>query len=259
MQTSAGGFPEKHHKMGIPSMMNMINIAQTCDTDFLCFASVFTGLNIQQKSCITKWKEISLGDIKLFIAHIIAMGLVRKSTWRNIGARTELFQHHFFGCYMSKNTFQLLLANIHMNDNSKYIPYGHPNHDPLLKVRPFHDMCKNRFKLVYSPECDLLFDEGCCAYRGCLHFHLYNYQKPNKFHTKLFQVNEASSGYIPGFEVYTGKQSVSVANQAMPSDITCTRTTKLVLGLLAHVDLLHKGHHYYVDNYYSSHELSQEL
>ena len=45
----------------------------------------------------------------------------------------------------------------------------------------------------------------------------------------------------------------------MPLDITCTRTTKLVLGLLASVDLLHKGHHCYMDNYYSSPELFQEL
>ena len=45
----------------------------------------------------------------------------------------------------------------------------------------------------------------------------------------------------------------------MPLDVTCTRTTKLVLGLLASVDLLHKGHHCYMDNYYSSPELFQEL
>ena len=45
----------------------------------------------------------------------------------------------------------------------------------------------------------------------------------------------------------------------MPSDVTCTRTTKLVLGLLASVDLLHKGYHCYMDNYYSSPELFQEL
>ena len=148
---------------------------------------------------------------------------------------------------------------MHMNDNCKYIPYGHQNHDPLFKIRPFHDMCKNRFKLVYSPKFELSFDEGCCAYKGSLCFHLYNHQKPNKFHIKLFQVNEALSGYILGFEVYTGKQSVSVADQAIPLDVTCTRTTKLVLGLLASVDLLHKGHHCYLDNYYSSPELFQEL
>ena len=78
--------------MGIPSMMNMINIVQTCETNLLCFAFVFTGLNIQQKSHITKWKEISPGDIKLSIAHIIAMGLV-------------LFQHHFLGVTCLKTLF----------------------------------------------------------------------------------------------------------------------------------------------------------
>ena len=45
----------------------------------------------------------------------------------------------------------------------------------------------------------------------------------------------------------------------MPLDVTCTITTKLVLGLLDSVDLLHKGHHCYMDNYYSSPELFQEL
>ena len=153
------------------------------------------------------------------------MGLVRKSNMEKYLSQDRVISTPFFGHYMCKNTFQLLLASIHMNDNSKYIPYGHQNHDPLFKIRPFHDMCKNRFKLVYSPECEFSFDERCCAYKGHLHFCLYNPQKPNKFHIKLFQV--------------------------------CTRTTKLVLGLLASVDLLHKGCHYYMDNYYSSPELSR--
>ena len=101
------------------------------------------------------------------------------------------------------------------------------------------------------------FDEGCSAHNSNLCFHLYNPQNPNKFHMKIFQVNEALSGYILRFEVYTGKQSVSVADQAMPLDIGCIRTTELVQGLLASVDLLHKGHHCYMDNYYSSPELFQ--
>ena len=150
------------------------------------------------------------------------MGHVRKSNMEKYWCQDRAISTPFFGCYMSKNTFQLLLANIHMNDNSKYICYGHQNHDPLFKIRPFHNKCKNRFKLVYSPECELSFNEGHCAYKGGLHFHLYNPQKPSKFHTKLFQVNQALSAYILGFEVYTEKQSVSVADQATPLDVTCT-------------------------------------
>ena len=70
------------------------------------------------------------------------MGLVGKSNMEKYWSQDRVISTPFFGRYMSKSTFQLLLANIHMNDNSKYIPYGHQNHDPLFKIRPFQDMCK---------------------------------------------------------------------------------------------------------------------
>ena len=44
-----------------------------------------------------------------------------------------------------------------------------------------------------------------------------------------------------------------------PVDPTCTVTTKLVLGLLEKCKLLDKGYHIYMDNYYSSPELMEEL
>ena len=38
-------------------------------------------------------------------------------------------------------------------------------------------------------------------------FKCYNPKKPNRFHIKLFMVSEPSTGYICGFEVYTGDAS----------------------------------------------------
>ena len=83
--------------------------------------------------------------------------------------------------------------------------------------------------------------------------------KPNRFHIKLFQVSEASSGYILGFHVYTGKDSSDISNFSKPLDDNCTKMTKTVLGLLEQTKLLDKGHHIYMDNYYSSPELFDEL
>ena len=83
--------------------------------------------------------------------------------------------------------------------------------------------------------------------------------KPNRFHIKLFQVSEAASGYILGFLVYTGKNTSCVSNFSKPLDPDCTKTTKVVLGLLESSKLLDKGHHIYMDNYYSSPELFHEL
>ena len=83
--------------------------------------------------------------------------------------------------------------------------------------------------------------------------------KPNHFHIKFFQVSEAASGYILRFHVYTGKDTSCVSNFSKPLDPDCTKTTKVVLGLLESAKLLDKGHHIYMDNYYSSPELFHEL
>ena len=83
--------------------------------------------------------------------------------------------------------------------------------------------------------------------------------KPNRFHIKLFQVSKANSGYIVRFHVYTGKNNACISNASNPLDEECSKTTKIVLGLLESTNLLDKGHHVYMDNYYSSPELFSEL
>ena len=105
----------------------------------------------------------------------------------------------------------------------------------------------------------LSFDEACCPFKGRLRFRVYNPMKPNRFHIKLFQVSEAKSGYIVGFHIYTGKKGPCISNASRPLDEEVTKTTKIVLGLLESTNLLDKGHHVYMENYYTSPELFSEL
>ena len=64
-------------------------------------------------------------------------------------------------------------------------------------------------------------------------------------------VSEPSTGYICGFEVYTGDacgQSQGNAHELQDaSKMSC-----IALGLLDSVQLLDMGHHVYFDNYYNS-------
>ena len=70
-------------------------------------------------------------------------------------------------------------------------------------------------------------------------------KKPNRFHIKLFMVSELSTGYICGFEVYTGDASgQSQGNVQEVQDASKTSCT--VLGLLDSVQLLDMGHHYFI-------------
>ena len=64
-------------------------------------------------------------------------------------------------------------------------------------------------------------------------------------------VSEPSTGYICGFEVYTGDASCqSQGNAQELQDVS--KTSCIVLGSLYPVQLLDMGHHVYFDNYYNS-------
>ena len=62
-----------------------------------------------------------------------------------------------------------------------------------------------------------------------------------------------------GFEVYTGKTTTQCAANAEVLDPDCNQTTRIVMGLMQKARLLDKGHHVYMDNYYSSPYLYKEL
>ena len=68
----------------------------------------------------------------------------------------------------------------------------------------------------------------------------------------MFMVSEAETGYICGFDVYTGKDS-------NPDDAGCAKMTSTVMDLLDSIKLLNKGCHVYFDNYYNSPELIEKL
>ena len=120
-------------------------------------------------------------------------------------------------------------------------------------------MMDRNFTKSYKCGRDLSFDEGCCPYKGRVSFRCYNPAKPSKWHLKLFEVSDARTGYVIAFDVYTGKNKTRCALNADVLDPDSTQTTKVVVGLMQEGNLLGKGHHVYIDNYYSSPDLFLEL
>jgi len=206
---------------------------------------------------MSQWKDINQYDVKLFMAHVIAMGLVKRPNLENYWSQKSTVLTPFFGKYMSRNTFQLLLSNLHIADNQTNPHKDDPRHDKLHKVRPMLDMMKRNFMHRYKPLRELSFDEACCPWKGRLSFKVYNPSKTHKAHIKFFQVCEAASGYIYGFDIYTGE--TACVQSARCSIDNASMTTKIVMGLLEEVRLLDNNHHVYMDNYYTSVELFEEL
>ena len=215
--------------------------------------------NIGDKLRLRSWRDVGEGDIKIFLANLIAMGLVRKGSMPKYWDHGETVKTSFFGTYMGSNTFQSIMSNLQVPDSTLDLPHNHPRHDPLFKVCPFMDMLQKNFKRCYKPGRDLSFYEGCCPFKGRLKFRCYNPRKPAKFHIKMFEVSDSKTGYVVGFDVYTGKNKTDSYKTAKTLDPKYTPTTKTVVGLLQSCNLVGKGHHVYLDNYYSSPELFSEL
>ena len=152
------------------------------------------------------WKDVSKGDIKIFLAQLIAMELVKKTSIESYWNHGEIVRTPYFGTYMSQNNFQNILSNFHIVDNSLDVLKNRPGHDPLFCVRPMIGMIERTFQWSYKPGRDLSFNEGCMPFCGRVKFRGYNPSKPTKYHIKLFEVNDARTGYCLGFDVYTGKE-----------------------------------------------------
>ncbi|XP_062586678.1 piggyBac transposable element-derived protein 4-like [Saccostrea cucullata] len=200
-----------------------------------------------------------MAEMKVFLSLVICMGLVQKNDVHDYWATDDVQDTPFFREQMSRDRFLLILSNFHVTDNELQVPRGQVGFDPLFKVRPFVNQVLDAFSDVYSPDKDLSFDEATCAWKGRLRFRVYNPAKPTKFGIKLYQVCEAKSGYCIGFDIYTGSTPCTQYADAIGVDEDYTMTTRTVMGLLTRCGLLDRGHHVYMDNYYTSPELFEEL
>ncbi|GFR80383.1 PiggyBac transposable element-derived protein 4 [Elysia marginata] len=142
---------------------------------------------------------------------------------------------------MQRGRFKQILSFFHLNDNKRYIARGAAGHDPLHKIRPFHNHLKERFMYVYRPEQNICIDEAMCPWRGCS----FMKDKPTKWGIKFYELCESSSGYVWSFKIMSGE--VNVSNK--PFD---------VVHRLIH-PLLNSGHCLYVDNYYCNPALCGSL
>ncbi|XP_064641920.1 piggyBac transposable element-derived protein 4-like [Lineus longissimus] len=114
-------------------------------------------------------------------------------------------------------------------------------------MRPITDMFLQKFRDAVSPTREISLDEGTCAFKGRVSFRVYNKDKPEKWGIKLYEVCESKGGYCFEFEVFTGRENQQT------QDITYHTVMRLC------DPYLDKGHILYMDRYYSSPKLYDEL
>ena len=169
---------------------------------------------------------------------------------------------------MKRDRFSLLMRFLHLNDSTQYRRKGEPGHDPLFKLRPFLSPLIKNFQSSYTLNREVSLDESMIGFKGRLGFIQYMPKKPTKWGLKAFVVSDAKTGYIYNWHLYTGTE-ISNSLQLTTVLILCTgKDDSLASGdvgmthavVMKLVDpIKDRGHHVYMDNYYTSPQVFSDL
>ena len=158
---------------------------------------------LAQTSRFRSWPEngVTSGEIKPFLALIVAMGLVNQEDIRYYWSTHEVLSTPFFSQIMSRDKFMNILSFFHLSDNDSYVPRGQVGYNPVSKLGTTYSVVTEKFSSVWKPGLNACIDEGMISFRGKVHFKVYN---PDKYGVKSYQLCDSSNGYCCMFEIYTG-------------------------------------------------------
>ncbi|XP_046986955.1 piggyBac transposable element-derived protein 4-like [Schistocerca americana] len=205
------------------------------------------GNNLKPHSVLSSWKPVTISEMRRFLGIIFHMCVSKKPKIADHWSTNPVLSCNFCPHVMSRLRFTQILSCLHLVDNSNQKKPGEDGFHPLYKVLPYYNNLKERCIQAYRPSEKVTIDEGICPFRGRVSFRVYMQNKPHKYGLKVYAVAEASSGYVVNFEVYAGKHIVDNSSSAV------------ILRLLSDSSLLNKGHTVYLDRFYSSPELFQQL
>lgn len=206
---------------------------------------LFCGPNTTDQSRITRWRELTVPELKIFLGLLLHTGTIKLNRLQDYWRKHRLLNLPCFREYMSRDRFLLILRCINF---SKIIPPGQPQPtDRLYKIRELIDYFNNKMASVYYPSRELSIDESMVLWRGRLTFRQYIKNKRHKYGVKLYSVTEPD-GLIMKFLVYAGADD-EISGQG--------HSVKVVMKLMER--MLNNGHSLYLDNFYNSFHLAATL
>lgn len=204
---------------------------------------VLNKIRLNRSSRLRAWQPTNIDEMNKFIGLLLWMGLHPLPRISDYWSTKVIYKNNVAPKVMSRNRFQLILRFWHFNNNDTLQQDGR-----LGKIAPLVSHLNNMFKLMKSPDEEMVIDESMVPFRGRLVFKQYIPMKTHKYGIKLFKICD-TSGYTYGIIVYMGKGTGTNEGMSLP--------TSVVMDLMT--DYFDKGHTLYLDNYYTSMDLATLL
>ena len=192
------------------------------------------------------WQDTMPDEINRLIALLIYFGLVKVGTnFDRYWSVKTLYHGLWARAIMSRLRYRALMALLHVVDPAKEAP-----DDKLRKVESFINYFKSKCRSLYQPRQHLAIDERTVKSRHRSGIRQYIKDKPTKWGIKLWVLADSSNGYTIDYNVYIGKAAAGeVSERGLGYDV--------VMRLMQ--PFLNQGYHLYVDNFYTSVALMNDL
>ena len=188
-------------------------------------------------------------EVLAFIGFSTLMGINQLPALTDYWRRDGYFRYSPIADRIPRDRFLEIWKCLHFVDNTTAITdRTNPNYDRLWKVRPILDEIEQQCLTNYKPHRDQAIDEAMIKFKGRSSMKQYMPKKPTKRGFKVWVRADSSSGYVSQYEVYTGKQG-GPTEVGLGGNVV-TKLTR---------DLMGKFHHIFVDNFFSSIKLFQQL
>ncbi|RUM31931.1 MAG: hypothetical protein DSY42_02035 [Aquifex sp.] len=196
-----------------------------------------------------QWYDVTVPEMKFFLALVMLMGVVKKNNYRDYWSTDPVNQTPIFSKVMSVNRFSNILRALHFTDNLK--AYANNTTEKMNKIRIVFDHLRGKFKDAFYPYKNVNIDESLMLWRGNISFHQYIPSKLHRFGLKLFALCDCKTGFVQDIVLYTG------AGTDVTDDKSLGLSGAVVMTLME--PYLDKNHVLYVDNWYTGPALFEPL
>ena len=163
-----------------------------------------TNLYAIQRYGDSRFVPTNTAEIRCFLGLNLMMGITKKPSYRDYWSSSIQMRDPYISSSMSRDRFDWLLSNLHVNDNLVQPKKGEVGFDKLYKLRPLIDILSETYFKCYEPNQHQSIDESMVKFKGRIGFRQYMPLKPIKRGYKIW-IRADQSGYVSQFQVYTGK------------------------------------------------------
>ncbi|KAI8430377.1 hypothetical protein MSG28_000667 [Choristoneura fumiferana] len=219
-------------------------------------AQLMLSNNLHPQSRICDWQDTTADELYVYMALIVAMGVVTKGRVSDYwNADETIFVTPRFRVYMSLRRFQLLSKCLHFRDNRDMYTLNLSHSEAkLYKIQPVVDHLNNAFQSSYNLQQNIALDESLLQWKGWLEINQFIPNKAAAVGIKTYEICESQTGYLWRFVVHAHKRTTTAASNTDPLQ---TFIPNIVLTLLQGLE--NKGHTVWMDNFYNSPALARRL